>query len=218
MSMDATQRALTLTLVGTESIDAPNRSDLNGLSDEDLLERIRHRDHAAALVLFQRYDRLAFSIGSRILEDQGEAEDLAQEIFLRLSSEPRTFDRNRGSARTWIIQMIYRRAFDRRAYLRRRQFYTGTDSWDGTNAALGGASPEGVMIDRMTVQQLKAAFCELSDRQRATLEAFFFEGRTFAEIASRSNEDVRNVRHHYYRGLERLRQLVRTEMARDREK
>jgi RNA polymerase sigma-70 factor (ECF subfamily) len=65
------------------------------------------------------------------------------------------------------------------------------------------------MIDRLTAHQLKSAFSELSDRQRETLEAFFFEGLTFAEIAERSGEEVQNVRHHYYRGLERLRQSVR---------
>jgi RNA polymerase sigma-70 factor (ECF subfamily) len=41
------------------------------------------------------------------------------------------------------------------------------------------------------------------------LELFFFEGLTLTEIAERSNEDVKNVRHHYYRGLEQLRQLAR---------
>jgi RNA polymerase sigma-70 factor (ECF subfamily) len=65
------------------------------------------------------------------------------------------------------------------------------------------------MIDRLTVEELKLAFSELSDRQRMTLEAFFFEELKFAEIAERSGEDVKNVRHHYYRGLERLRKLVR---------
>jgi RNA polymerase sigma-70 factor (ECF subfamily) len=108
--------------------------------------------------------------------------------------------------------MIYRRAFDRRAYLHRRQFYSGTDTEARTNTVGGRGNPEDEMIDRLTVRQLKTAFKELSDRQRETLEMFFFEGLKFAEIAERSSEDVKNVRHHYYRGLERLRQLVRQMM------
>jgi RNA polymerase sigma-70 factor (ECF subfamily) len=108
-----------------------------------------------------------------------------------------------------MIQMIYRRAFDRRAYLTRRHFYSGTDRQERTNAVAQGNKPEIDMIERLTAQQLKAAFSHLNDKQRKTLELFFFEGLTLTEIAERSNEDVKNVRHHYYRGLERLRQLVR---------
>jgi RNA polymerase sigma-70 factor (ECF subfamily) len=181
-------------------------------TDEELLERIRNRDEIAALTLFRRYDKLAYSVGYRVLQDEGEAEDLAQEIFIRLCSEVASFDSAKGSARTWIIQMIYRRAFDRRAYLHRRQFYSGTDTEARTNTVGGRGNPEDEMIDRLTVRQLKTAFKELSDRQRETLEMFFFEGLKFAEIAERSSEDVKNVRHHYYRGLERLRQLVRQMM------
>ena len=64
------------------------------------------------------------------------------------------------------------------------------------------------MIDRLTVRQLKAAFSELSGRQRETLEMFFFEGLKFSEIAERTGENIKNVRHHYYRGLERLRHVA----------
>ena len=178
-------------------------------SDEELLVRVQDRDEAALLTLFHRYNKLAFSVGSRVLHDDGEAEDFVQEFFLRLSSKSHLFDSKKGSARTWIIQMIYRRAFDRRAYLYRRHFYSGTDFEEPTNAVAEGNKPEIHMIERLTAQQLRAAFSHLNDKQRKTLELFFFEGLTLTEIAARSNEDVGNVRHHYYRGLERLRQLTR---------
>ena len=171
--------------------------------------RIQNRDEASLLTLFHRYNKLAFSVGFRVLHDNGEAEDFVQEVFLRLSSNSHLFDSKKGSARTWIIQMIYRRAFDRRAYLHRRHFYSGTDPEEPTNAVTEGNKPEIAMIARLTAQQLKAAFSQLNDKQRRTLELFFFEGLTLTEIAARSNEHVGNVRHHYYRGLERLRQLAR---------
>jgi RNA polymerase sigma-70 factor, ECF subfamily len=213
LSLDGTERALTLPLLrGKQSIVVPEQPNTEAasalLSDEALLDQIRNHDKLAALTLFRRYDRLVLSIGFRILQDEGEAEDLAQEIFLRLFSEAGTFDELKGSARTWFIQMIYRRAFDRRAYLNRRQFYVGTEAQDCTNTVNGVKNPEDDMINCLTARQLKTVFSELSDRQRETLEAFFFEGLKFAEIAERCGEDVTNVRHHYYRGLERLRQLV----------
>ncbi len=214
--MDGTERALTLPLIRAKHPPAPEDSEIAAvpsyITDEELLERVRKRDETAALVLFRRFDKLAYSVGYRVLQDAGEAEGLVQEIFIRLCCEVDSFDSAKGLARTWIIQMIYRRAFDRRAYLHRRQFYSGTDAEVRTNTVVGRRSPEDEMIDRLTVQQLKTAFSELSDLQRETLEMFFFEGLKFAEIAERSGEDVKNVRHHYYRGLERLRQLARQMM------
>ena len=56
--------------------------------------------------------------------------------------------------------------------------------------------------------EIKTATGKLSDKQRETLELFFFEGLKLGEIAERSGEDLTNIRHHYYRGLERLRQVA----------
>jgi RNA polymerase sigma-70 factor, ECF subfamily len=208
LSMDGTERAFLFPLIRAKRALALGGAEPPGFTDEQLLERVRDHDESSTLMLFRRYDKLAFSIGYKVLQDEGEAEDLTQEIFLRLGSEVNSFDSARGSARTWIIQMIYRRAFDRRAYLHRRQFYSGTDLQEQTNTLVRGRSPEDLMIDRLTVRQLKTAFSELSDRQRETLEMFFFEGLKFAEIAERTGENIKNVRHHYYRGLERLRQVA----------
>jgi len=130
------------------------------------------------------------------------------------ASRENTFDASKGSARTWLVQMVYRRAFDRRAYLHRRQFYHGTDEAACANAVSGAKSLETDVVERLTAQQLRAAFCELSENQKETLELFFFEGLKLVEIAERTGEDIKNVRHHYYRGLERLRQLAR-ELTRD---
>ena len=211
MSIDGTERALSLPLLRAKPTLMSEQA-FSSLNDEELLSRVQGCDEVAALTLFRRYDRLALSVGYKVLQDEGEAEDLAQEVFIRLCSEAGTFDSTKGSARTWIIQMIYRRAFDRRAYLHRRHFYRGTDALEHTNTLVGRKNPEEDMIDRLTVAQLKTAFSELSQRQRETLEAFFFEGLTFVEIAERSGEDVKNIRHHYYRGLEHLRQLARQMM------
>lgn len=211
MAIDVTGRILTFPLLSRRRDAARGeleRSISLDVTDEALLGRVQGRDEEALLLLFHRYNVLAFSIGCRILRDEGEAEDLVQEVFLRLHSRDNTFDPLKGSARTWIVQMIYRRAFDRRSYLQRRHFYHGTDGLDDANALTGERSLESDVIERLTAAQLRDAFGELSERQRQTLDWFFFEGLTLVEIAERSGEDLKNVRHHYYRGLERLRQVA----------
>ena len=85
------------------------------LSDEDLLMlHAQHGDRVALGALFDRYASLVLGIGLRTLRDRGEAEDLVQEVFLSLCEKVRGFDPSKGSGRTWIVQIAYRRAFDRR--------------------------------------------------------------------------------------------------------
>jgi RNA polymerase sigma-70 factor, ECF subfamily len=187
-------------------------------SDECLLERIRSGDDEALSLLLRRYGRLAYSIAYRVLRDEGEAEDLVQEIFLRLHAKKSSFDPSKGWARTWIVQMFYRRAFDRRGYLTRRHFYSGTDAHDYANAISGSKCLEEDVIDKLTAQQLRTAFSELTDKQSETLNLFFFEGLTLSEIAELTEEDLKNVRHHYYRGLDKLRQVVRVLIGNDKAK
>jgi RNA polymerase sigma-70 factor (ECF subfamily) len=175
-------------------------------SDENLLSRLESGDFTALEPLFDRYAALIFRIGFRVLRDRGEAEDLVQDVFLHLCEKVKGFDALRGSARTWIVQITYRRAFDRRTYLGRRRFYDGTDPQLLANTL--GVSSEEAVANVLAAEELRAAFEELSEKQRLTLEMYFFEGLDFREIADRLGETLENTRHFYYRGLERLRRTV----------
>ncbi len=92
-------------------------------SDEVLLTRVTGGDQQALGCLFQRYGRLLRSIAARILKDAAEAEDLVQDLFLFIQRKCGIFDSTKSSARSWIVQMAYHRAIERRRYLATRQFY-----------------------------------------------------------------------------------------------
>ncbi len=92
--------------------------------DEALMARVTGGDQQALGCLFQRYGRLLHSIASRILKDAAEAEDLVQDLFLFIHRKCGMFDSSKSSARSWIVQMAYHRAIERRRYLVTRQFYT----------------------------------------------------------------------------------------------
>ncbi len=174
-------------------------------SDQDLVLQAQRGDRVALGALFDRYASLVLGIGLRTLRDRGEAEDLVQEVFLSLCEKVRGFDPSKGSGRTWIVQIAYRRAFDRRAYLFRRSFYDGTEVGHIQNTLQAAPGYEEQIADLLTGEQLHAAFAELSEKQRATLEMYFFEGLDLREISERLTETLENTRHFYYRGLERLR-------------
>lgn len=179
-------------------------------SDEDLLDSVSRGASGALAVLFERYAALVGSIGRRILRDTGEAEDLTQELFLFLQRKSRLFDRSKSSARSWIVQMAYQRAIDRRRSLAARGFYKREELQSGAGNLVAiptgwGDRTRDIVFGR---GGLEKAMDALSDDQRETLRLFFFEGYTLTEISEKLAQPVGNVRHHYYRALDKLRKKM----------
>ena len=187
------------------SANAPKLPGALPPDDAALMARLKANDSSALEVLFSRYSRLVLGIALRILHDHGEAEEVVQETFFQVFQKSKLFDASKGAAKAWIIQIACRRALDRKSYLNRRGFYRGTDvgSLDDTLSGATDLDREvGARLDRV---QLEKAFEELPEVQRRTLELFYFEGLELREIAAKLGDPLGNVRHHFYRGLERLR-------------
>jgi RNA polymerase sigma-70 factor (ECF subfamily) len=173
--------------------------------DEELMARLRSRDSEALEVLFERYSRLVLGIALRTLRDFGEAEDTVQETFFYLYKRARLFDSAKGSAKAWIVQAAFHRALDRKLYLRRRGFYVGKEIDSLCDTLPGATDLDHEIGAKINRTRLELAFAELPEAQRRTLEMFYFEGLDLREIAEALNDALGNIRHHYYRGLERLR-------------
>ena len=163
------------------------------------------KDSSALHLLFERYSRLVLTVAFRILHDYGEAEEIVQEAFFYLYQKARLFDSSKGTAKGWIVQVAYHRALDRRGHLNRRGFYLGTNTSSVTETLIGETDLDREVGSKWNRVQLEKAFEELPEQQRRTLELFYFEGLELREISGRLNEPLPNVRHHYYRGLEKLR-------------
>jgi RNA polymerase sigma-70 factor (ECF subfamily) len=175
--------------------------------DEALLLRVQLGDREALGFLFLRYSRSVLSVGRRILRDRAEAEDLVHDVFLFVLDKSALFDPRKGSARAWLARVAYHRALDRRKYLLRRYFYDAGDSKEFTPGVEDLWHEDGPMGVEFCYWQshLQRALETLTSDQRTTLELHFFQGLTIDEISERVGKSAVNVRHHYYRGLERLR-------------
>jgi RNA polymerase sigma-70 factor, ECF subfamily len=182
-------------------------ADYAGVTDESLMELVQAADAGALDVLFGRHSRLVYSIAQRILCDPGEAEEVVQECFLQVFRKAFSYEPARGSAKAWIVQIAYTRARDRRLHLTRRGFYlrTDIDSESVEAATTDHEEMESTIGARLDLDRLKHAFENLTEVQRTTLKLFYFEDLDLREISARLDEPLGNVRHHFYRGLERLR-------------
>jgi RNA polymerase sigma-70 factor, ECF subfamily len=182
---------------------------VEGATDEVLMVQLGEGSREALAGLFRRYARAVRSIAYRALRDSSEADDLVQDIFLVVDRDAKAFDPAKGTARTWILQIAQRRAISRHRYLRSRHFYNRVDL-DNLAGELedfrASARQAGDPIDEAFGKAgFERVLDQLSGNQRETLRLHFFEGYTLAEIATRLGQSAGNIKHHYFRGLERLR-------------
>lgn len=175
--------------------------------DEALMLRLSAGHHDALAVLFDRYHRLVLNIALRILRDSSEAEDLMQSVFLEIFRSAAQFDAAKGTTKIWILQYAYHRSFNRRQYLNLRGIYERPEESAPAQKLLTTSSTQslGVLESARLVQQ---ALSRLTKTQKEIMEFAFYEGLTMREIAERTNESFDSVRHHYYRGLEKLRSML----------
>ena len=180
--------------------------------DEVLMARTVDGDKEALGCLFRRYARLVRAIGYKILRDDSEADDLLQDVFLFIHQKCAVFDGSKSSLRSWIVQMAYHRAIDRRRYLDSRHFYAQVDLEDVGNELSGPDSKatryENSIEEVLARLGVSKVFGVLSEIQRQTLGLHLLDGYTFEEIAVKLDQSRGNVKHHYFRALEKLRKQI----------
>ena len=159
----------------------------------------------ALAVLFDRYHRLVFSIATRILRDRGEAEDVAQVVFLEIFRAAAQFDPAKGTTKVWLLQYAYHRALSRRRYLNIRSFYAPAPRMLQADAPDESSFSQRSQEMKDLVQK---GLASLGDSQRRVIQSVTFDGASMREIAETTGDSLVNVRHHYYRGLKKLRAFI----------
>ncbi len=186
---------------------------LQAVSDDVLMAHISGGHGEALTVLFDRHHRLVFKIALKILRDAGEAEDVMQNVFLEIYKAAAQFDPAKGTTKGWIVQYAYHRSFNRRQHLTSRKFYATTELSESHESLL--VADMGALTSQEAAQLVKQVLNTLNSTQRRVLEMAYFEGLSMQDIADKTGESVGNVRHHYYRGLKKLRTVL-TESGKER--
>jgi RNA polymerase sigma-70 factor, ECF subfamily len=176
--------------------------------EEALIRKFCAGDRDALTAIFDRYHRLVLLTALRILGDMGEAEDLTQLVFLEIYRKAAQFDPSRGSLKNWILQYAYHRTINRKNYLSVRHFYDHPG--EQTNSQLQPWETTVAPATQEARLLIAEALALLNQHQRQVLQMVFYEGLDLHEIATQIGQTFSNVRHHYYRGLLRLRESLTT--------
>src|ERR1700722_6221953 len=186
----------------------PNLADLKLLTDDQLMVQLQGGVNDALAVLFERYHRLVFSIALNIVRDRGEAEDVTQNVFLEIYSSVAQFDPARGTLKVWLLQYAYHRAFNWKGYLNRRNFYNQEDIEELDPVFRDEFFTAGKYTPGELQRLMQQGLASLGAPQKRVIELANYEGLSMKEIANKTGDSLSNVRHHYYRGLQKLRSFI----------
>jgi RNA polymerase sigma-70 factor, ECF subfamily len=191
----------------------PELAELKLLTDEQLMVQLQAGVNDALAVLFERYHRLVFSIALKIVRDHGEAEDVTQNIFLEIYGSVAQFDPAKGILKVWLLQYAYHRAFNRKEYLNTRNFYNQEGIEELEPFSYNGFLTAGKYAPGELQRLLQQGLASLCESQKRTIELASFEGLSMKEIAKKTGDSLESVRHHYYRGLQKLRSFISQPVA-----
>jgi RNA polymerase sigma-70 factor (ECF subfamily) len=176
------------------------------LEDEELMQHLALGHDDALAVLYDRHRRLVLGIAMRVLRDASEAQDVSQDVFIKLHRTVAQFDPAKGMTRMWVVRLAYQLSLNRRRYLALRSQHASGAEFESREPVLPGSDAR--LPPAEAARLVRQLLAQLGDRQRRTIEMACFDGLTMNEIAATTGESVGNVRHHYYRGIAKLKALL----------
>ena len=184
--------------------------DYKAATDERLVEALEVRDERALETLYDRHGDYVYSVCLRMVGDVQLAEDLSQEVFLRLWRRPDLFDVSRGRFLTWLLSVARNRAIDERRS-RGRRFRFETPPSINAEEMLELAPTDEVRDTAVVSEErvvVQKALATLPPEQRLAIQLAYFGGYTQQEIAQGLHQPLGTVKTRIRLGLQKLRLLL----------
>ena len=188
------------------------RNDLSQASDAALVVGIGRWRQDALAEAYRRHGGAVYALARRVLRDADIAEEVVQEVFVRLWTAPERFDPERGSLRSWLLAQAHGRSIDRlRSDTSRRR----REELDAQRTADAGYDVEREAWDLAVAERVKDVLGGLPPTERQAIELAYFDGYTYREVAKLLDTPEGTVKSRIRAGLKRLRaDLVDTETGR----
>jgi RNA polymerase sigma-70 factor (ECF subfamily) len=192
--------------VGPAPADLPARA--SAMTDEMLVAAIAHRDEAAFTILYDRYVRAVCALAIQVVQEHEVAEELTQEVFLRLWRHAAVYRVERGRFASWLFGITHNLAIDELRRRRRRlMVVTGASA---TMRLLPDTQTDVEETACLTVQreEIDRALRQLPLPQRRVIALAYLGGLTHAEIAALLGTPLGTVKTRLRLGIARLRLLL----------
>ena len=197
---DGTTSATSLAAAGAATYDA--------LAEEVLLARAREGDHAAFGEIVRRYQNAVFNLCYRMLGDYHEAEDAAQETFLRAFRHFHRFDTRRRFS-TWLLSIASHYCIDR--LRRRRVTFVSLDAPDVQRHRGHRVHPEEFLLQKEVADRVQAMLGQLTPDDRLVLILHYYYDMSYREIGEIMGLSEGAVKTRAHRARRALGKLLRSE-------
>ena len=176
--------------------------ELQEASDGTLVLAIARYQQRALAEAYRRHGGAVFALARRLLGDQALAEEVVQEVFLRLWTQPDRFDAERGTLRSFLLAQSHGRAVDllRSETSRRRR-----EEREARQAAEAGYDIEREVLDLAMGDHVKQVLERLPAEERRVIELAYFGGLTYREVATKLDQPEGTVKSRIRAGLRRMR-------------
>lgn len=174
-------------------------------SDSALVVSVGRFHEDAMAEVFRRHGGAVFALARRVLGDAVRAEEIVQEIFLRLWNQPERFDPDRGTLRSFLLAQTHGRSVD---LLRSDGARRDREAREARAAAESGYDLEHEVWDMAVAERVRSAVLELPENERKAIELAYFGGRTYREVAVELGAPEGTVKSRIRNGLKRIRTVL----------
>ena len=153
------------------------------MTETELIEGLSRQDSKAQQQTIDRYGGEVFALVVRVVAVAENAEEVYQDVFVKVFRNIGQYDADRSSFRTWILRIAYNEAI---SFLRRKRLPVVYFEDHGHEAdKLSDAEVDETLgnVSTETVQLIRAALKHLPPEERALITMFYYEERSLKEIA-----------------------------------
>lgn len=183
--------------------------DYTAFDDEILLRHIARAEADALSALYDRYNRLVFSLAYNTVGDSATAEEIALDVFTQVWQKAATYRADRAKVSTWLTSITRYRAIDelrRRGARADQRSVSWADLSPSAEPTVSG--PEVVAEFSMQQARVREAVAQLPDEQKAALGLAYFNGLSHSEIAATLDQPLGTVKTRIRLAMRKLRQLL----------
>ncbi|MBC7593749.1 MAG: ECF RNA polymerase sigma factor SigK [Kineosporiaceae bacterium] len=171
----------------------------------DLLTLVARGDEVAFSAVYDQMGASVYGLARRVIRDPSRAEEVAQEVFLQVWQTAARFDPARGKGKSWILTLTHRRAVDA---VRHDQAATNRDlKYDWSGGPDYDQVEEEVTVN-LEHEQVRKCMGGLTDLQREAVDLAYYQGYTYAEVASVLDVNPATIKTRMRDGLVRLRDCM----------
>jgi RNA polymerase sigma-70 factor, ECF subfamily len=180
--------------------------------DESLISLITQSREAALAQLYDRYNRLVFSLALAIVNDRETAEEITLDVFMRVWQKAGSYRSDQAKVSTWLTHIARHHAID---VLRRRSVRPDQYAVDWEDSIPDHVSPEHNPQEFAELSQqrerVQAALAQLPEEQKQALLLAYFNGYTQHQIAERLKQPLGTIKTRLRLAMHKLRDFLRDE-------